>query len=400
VVAAAGNEGLAVGTPANCSGVLAVGGLRHIGTKSGFANLGPEVALSAPAGNCVNEGANDPCLYGLLSTTNAGSTTPTTSTYTDAYNYGIGTSFATPIVAGTAALMLAANPDLTPATLRSLMRSSARAFPSSGSTSDVNACTAPSASAQLECYCTTSTCGAGMLDAQAAVQAAYNLNTQPVAEISASAATVRTGTSVTLSGAASFAGAGSSLSSHLWTLSSGSNLASFSGATDQASATLLTSAPGTVTVTLTVTNSAGSSDSATQTVLIQSPPTAVISLSDSTPVAGSGVTLIGSASAALGSATLSSYRWEITEGSTLAAFNGSSTNADSALTLSAAGTVTVKLTVTDSQGLSSSNTLSFTVAAAPAVVETGGGGGGGLGSLWAWALAGLAALVRRRQSGH
>ena len=37
VVAAAGNSaGRAVGTPANCPGVLAVGGLRHVGTKVGY----------------------------------------------------------------------------------------------------------------------------------------------------------------------------------------------------------------------------------------------------------------------------------------------------------------------------------------------------------------------------
>ena len=58
VVASAGNSaGHAVATPANCPGVIAVGGLRHAGTKVGFSDLGPEIALSAPAGNCVDIGA-------------------------------------------------------------------------------------------------------------------------------------------------------------------------------------------------------------------------------------------------------------------------------------------------------------------------------------------------------
>ncbi|HZT55794.1 MAG TPA: S8 family serine peptidase, partial [Burkholderiaceae bacterium] len=48
VVAAAGNDGLAVGTPANCPGVIAVAGLRHAGTKVGYSDLGPEIALAAP----------------------------------------------------------------------------------------------------------------------------------------------------------------------------------------------------------------------------------------------------------------------------------------------------------------------------------------------------------------
>ena len=53
IVASAGNEGAGVGTPASCAGVLAVAGLRHAGTKVGYSNLGPEVGISAPAGNCV-----------------------------------------------------------------------------------------------------------------------------------------------------------------------------------------------------------------------------------------------------------------------------------------------------------------------------------------------------------
>ena len=46
--------GHAVAQPANCAGVIAVAGLRHAGTKVGFSSLGPEVAISAPGGNCVN----------------------------------------------------------------------------------------------------------------------------------------------------------------------------------------------------------------------------------------------------------------------------------------------------------------------------------------------------------
>ena len=74
VVASAGNSaGHAVSTPANCPGVIAVAGLRHAGTKVGFSDLGPEIAISAPGGNCVDIGPNDPCLYPILTTTNSGS---------------------------------------------------------------------------------------------------------------------------------------------------------------------------------------------------------------------------------------------------------------------------------------------------------------------------------------
>jgi serine protease len=63
IVAAAGNSaGHAVGLPADCPGVIAVAGLRHAGSKVGFSDLGPQIAISAPAGNCVNIAAGQPCL--------------------------------------------------------------------------------------------------------------------------------------------------------------------------------------------------------------------------------------------------------------------------------------------------------------------------------------------------
>ena len=63
VVAAGNSSGHAVGSPGNCAGVIAVAGLRHAGTKVGFSDLGPEISLSAPGGNCVNTAAGTPCLY-------------------------------------------------------------------------------------------------------------------------------------------------------------------------------------------------------------------------------------------------------------------------------------------------------------------------------------------------
>ena len=51
VVAAGTANGLAVDSPANCPGAIAVAGLRHTGTKVGYSSLGPEVAISAPAGS-------------------------------------------------------------------------------------------------------------------------------------------------------------------------------------------------------------------------------------------------------------------------------------------------------------------------------------------------------------
>ena len=172
VVSAGNSSGLAVTSPANCPGVIAVAGLRHIGSKVGYSDLGPEIAIAAPAGNCVNEGANSPCLYPILAASNSGLTTPGTSIYTDAFNASYGTSFAAPLVAGTAALMLSVQPALTPSQIKAALQGSARTFPRSGADASVVDCHAPGSSTQKECYCTTSTCGAGMLDTAAAVASA------------------------------------------------------------------------------------------------------------------------------------------------------------------------------------------------------------------------------------
>jgi len=175
VVASAGNSsGHAVSTPANCPGIIAVGGLRHAGTKVGFSDLGPEITISAPAGNCVNTDSSLPCLYPILAASNTGTTVPAASTYTDAFNYSLGTSFSAPLVSGTVALMLSVRPSMSPAMVKAALQASARPFPTLGSlsasqTSATQACHAPDGSDQLECFCTTATCGAGMLDTGLAV---------------------------------------------------------------------------------------------------------------------------------------------------------------------------------------------------------------------------------------
>jgi len=256
VVAAAGNdEGLAVSMPANCPNVIAVAGVRHTGTKVGYSDIGPQVALSAPAGNCVN--LTGTCLYPIVTTTNSGTTVPAANTYSDGDNDpSLGTSFSAPLVSGTAALMLSLNPSITPSRIKSLLQASARAFPTSGaSTGSVAACHAPNGSTQDECYCTTTTCGAGLLDASAAVQAVISA-ALPTAKISASATSLTVGGTVSLDGSASTGGGSTGIASYAWTLSDG-KLASFSGASDGAQATVTATQAGSELVTLTVTDSSG-----------------------------------------------------------------------------------------------------------------------------------------------
>ncbi len=272
IVASAGNSaGHAVSEPASCNGVIGVAGLRHIGTKVGFSDLGPQISIAAPGGNCVND--TGACLYPILTTSNSGTTTPNTapagSVYTDGFDISVGTSFSAPLVAGTAALMLSVQPALAPAAVRTMLRSTARAFPTSGAEAGTLQCRAPTGTDQLECYCTTSTCGAGMLDAAAAVAAAAGV--MPAISFAPSAPTP--GASVTFDSSLSSVAAGRTIASRLWEVTSaGSTGAAPVGATDGVTATVSTSAAGSFTVRLTITDSTGASASTTQNVTVAAPP--------------------------------------------------------------------------------------------------------------------------------
>ena len=186
VVVAAGNStGGPVAAPGNCRGVITVLALRHVGTKVGFSDLGPEITVSAPGGNCVNIEPGTPCLYPILAASDRGLRGPLEPAWSDSYDITVGTSFASPLVAGTAALMLALRPALDPATVEAALRRSARPFPTSGADNGddptpVAACRAPDGGEQLQCYCNTAVCGAGMLDAGAAVALARTID--PVVE--------------------------------------------------------------------------------------------------------------------------------------------------------------------------------------------------------------------------
>ncbi|WP_396267258.1 S8 family serine peptidase [Ideonella sp.] len=269
VVVAAGNEGLAVGAPANCAGVVSVAGVRHAGTKVGYSNLGPEVTLGAPAGNCGQD--TGPCLYSLITTTDTGATSPSVPSYSNGSNYSVGTSFAAPLVSATVSLMQAIKPDATPAQIIAALRSSARAFPSSGAGAGVSACQAPSGVAQeSECYCTSTTCGAGMLNAAAAVAAMSGA--APTSSFSYSPASLTVGVNVALNGQSSTAAAGRTLTAYQWAITAGGTLANFSGATNAVTATLSPVASGAVTVQLTVTDDLGTTHVSSQTLNIAAAP--------------------------------------------------------------------------------------------------------------------------------
>ncbi|MBL8289620.1 MAG: S8 family serine peptidase [Rubrivivax sp.] len=277
IVAAAGNSaGEPVGTPASCNGVMAVSALRHAGTKVGFSDLGPQIAVSAPGGNCINTGTNDPCLYPILAALNAGLTTPQASIWSDSYDYTVGTSFAAPLVAGVAGLVASQNPALTVAQVRTLLQGTVRPFPTNTGTAGTPACAAPAKGVeQLECYCPNRgaasypLCGAGMVDAGAAVAAAAN----GLAVIDVNPTSALRGQAVTLDSTRSVTPPGRTVSSRTWQLVSGGGAVSaFTGPVNGPTATLTPTAVGTFVVRLTVTDSAGASQSAQVSVTATEPP--------------------------------------------------------------------------------------------------------------------------------
>jgi len=146
VIVAAGNSNANASnfSPANCTGVVTVAAVGRNGGKASYSNFGATVEVAAPGGS---GGVNS-----VLSTLNAGTMGPGADNYA-LYN---GTSMATPHVSGVVALMLSVKPTLTPDQVTSILQSTARAFPA-----------------------TCSQCGSGIVNANAAVDAAIGGTTPP-----------------------------------------------------------------------------------------------------------------------------------------------------------------------------------------------------------------------------
>ena len=292
IVAAAGNDGGPVLTPANCVGVLSVAGLRHVGTKVGYSNVsstGAAISIAAPAGNCVNNLPEHPfvapCLYSIETTSNDGKTTlldpaitglPSFYTYAkmvDGYQGNIlnegtaGTSFAAPIVAGVAVMMIQANPNMSANQLIARMQAGSVPFPVPATAPQGGVCHVATLTQDSggiyndlqtdECQCTTATCGAGMLNTPGAIlQALY-----PLASLITSTDKAAVGDTVTLDGSASTASSGT-IASYQWKSDPDVSIANATSA----KASLIFPALRPITVTLTVTDSFGRQDIATKTI--------------------------------------------------------------------------------------------------------------------------------------
>ena len=164
VVAAAGNEWGAPSRPASCTGVVGVAALNRDGFKTNYSNFGAALSASgiATVGGDDTAGAWGSLLgdSGLVTVWNDGTHGPGTASYAGLF----GTSFATPLVSATIALMLGVNPALTVDQLIAGLRLSARPHATSPR---IGLCSSANPG---RCICTASTCGAGILDTEQALR--------------------------------------------------------------------------------------------------------------------------------------------------------------------------------------------------------------------------------------
>ncbi|MBL8522164.1 MAG: S8 family serine peptidase [Betaproteobacteria bacterium] len=139
IVTSAGNDNNnASHTPSDCPGSIAVAATARSGAKASYSSFGSSVTVTAPGG----DGGD------LITTGNTGTTSPGNAAVIGTS----GTSFSAPVVSGIISLMLAVRADLTAAEATKILVGTVRPFPDSS--------------------CTTAICGAGIVDAAAAVRAA------------------------------------------------------------------------------------------------------------------------------------------------------------------------------------------------------------------------------------
>lgn len=152
VVAPAGNAHAEPARPANCQRVIGVAALNRDGFKANYSNFGSSLRIATVGGD---DGGGR---WGEL-LTDGGLLAPTPGGWQAQY----GSSFAAPLVSATVSLMLAADPELSPAQILDGLARSAR--PHVGSKL-IGACSVDNPG---RCLCSSANCGAGILDATQAV---------------------------------------------------------------------------------------------------------------------------------------------------------------------------------------------------------------------------------------
>jgi len=155
--------------------------------------------------------------------------------------------------------------------VRYKLQATARPFPQPSADetgTPLSVCTAPSPTSadQLQCVCSVGLCGAGMLDAGAAVRAAAGVQ----ARITVVPATALPGQPVTLSAADSILPGGRTIVAYQWAIVDDGGIVPALGASTDPSITVTPTAPGSFTVSLTVTDSQGVVSAESMTVRVAS----------------------------------------------------------------------------------------------------------------------------------
>lgn len=299
----AGNDGQEFADYPDYTSFVGVGATNSNDTRASYSNWGTFVDITAPGSS--------------IRTTYPG----------NSYVYYSGTSFSSPLAAGVAALMVAANPAISADEIENGLFLTARDIGVSG---------------EDNVY------GHGLVDAQAAVNYARTLDnlSAPVASINASSTSVPYDSSVTLSASGSTDSDGEITAYH-WSLGDGTT-------SDASSLTHRYAAAGAYQVNLTVTDNDGLSNSATTVIQVTTDlPTAIITELNAQYALGETIFFNGSASND-SDGSISSYSWEFGNGDT-------ASGAAPEYSYSVGGSYTVTLTVTDNAGAQNSNSAEITI---------------------------------------
>ncbi|WP_425486502.1 S8 family serine peptidase [Chiayiivirga flava] len=247
IVIASGNDNANVSgfSPGNCANIISVASNDKEGNRASYSNYGSLIDVTAPGGETATSSK------GVLSTLNTGSNTPGSETYA----FYQGTSMAAPHVAGVVALMQSVGSTKTPAQIETMLKNTARPLPGSCSGG----------------------CGAGIVDAYAAVVAAGGGggggNVAPVANYTFTTSGLTatfTNTSTDSDG---------TIASRSWNFGDGTTSTAASPSKTYSSA-------GTYNVTLTVTDDDGASNATTKSVTVTSGGGGGSVLSNGVPVTG------------------------------------------------------------------------------------------------------------------
>ncbi|RIH83582.1 Extracellular basic protease [Calidithermus terrae] len=170
IVVAAGNQNSDANdfVPASCTGIITVGATETRNYRAPYSNYGSRIDVMAPGGDTKNDRNGDGYVDGVLSAAR--------NDQSGNYNWVFyqGTSMASPHVAGLVALMKSKKPSLTYQEALSVLKQTARPL-------DATACQ----------RATGADCGAGLVDAVAALQALGGGNPTPDFSLSVTAPDVQ-----------------------------------------------------------------------------------------------------------------------------------------------------------------------------------------------------------------